>query len=54
MFEQKKHRAKGAHRPPLISWEEANVGNGTKEEFKIVDKDNDGFVHPAEFDTSLI
>ena len=38
----------------LISLEEAMVTNATEEDFKKVDKDNDGLVHPAEFDASLI
>ena len=42
------------NRDGLISWEEAIVRNATKEEFKKVDEDNDGFVQPAEFDSSLI
>ena len=53
-----KHPANDAfndtHRPPLISWEEAIVRNATKEGFKKVDKDSYGFVHPAEFDASLV
>ena len=42
------------NRDGLISLEEATVTNATEEEFKKVDKDNDGLVHPAEFDASLI
>ena len=41
----------------LISLEEAmvtNYSNATIEEFNNVDEDKDGFVHPAEFDASLI
>ena len=40
----------------LISLEEAkiaNSNNATINEFKQVDVDNDGFVHPSEFDVSL-
>ena len=41
----------------LISLEEAmegnNSNNGTEEGFKQVDLDNDGFVKPSEFDSSL-
>ena len=38
-----------------ISLEEAMLTtNGTKEEFKLVDEDNDGHVHPEEFDSSLL
>ena len=36
------------------SFEEANRSNATIEEFKQVDANNDGFVHPSEFDASLI
>ena len=42
------------NRDGLISLEEAMVTNATEEDFKKVDKDNDGLVHPAEFDASLI
>ena len=42
------------NRDGLISLEEAMVTNSTKEEFKKVDKDNNGLVHPTEFDASLI
>ena len=42
------------NRDGLISLEEAMVINATEEDFKKVDKDNDGSVHPAEFDASLI
>ena len=41
----------------LISLEEAmetNNNNDTIEEFKQVDVDNDGYVHPSEFDQSLV
>ena len=41
----------------LISLEEAMEtfrSNDTIEEFKQVDVDNDGFVHPSEFDLSLV
>ena len=40
----------------VISWEEAMKfnGNGTMDGFKQVDVDNDGFVLPSEFDSSLI
>ena len=38
-----------------ISLEEAMLTtNGTKEEFNLVDEDNDGHVHPSEFDSSLL
>ena len=38
-----------------ISLEEAMLTtNGTKEEFNLVDEDNDGHVHPEEFDSSLL
>ena len=41
----------------LISLEEAigvnRSNNGTEEGFKQVDLDNDGFVKPSEFDSSL-
>ena len=40
----------------MISLEEAKVlnsSNATIGEFEKVDVDNDGFVHPAEFDVSL-
>ena len=37
----------------LSSLEEANVLNSTIEEFKKIHQDNDGFIHPAEYDTSL-
>ena len=41
----------------LISLEEAMEtirSNDTIDEFKQVDVDNDGFVHPSEFDLSLV
>ena len=46
------------NRDGLISLEEAmetsSSNNITVEEFKQVDVDNDGFVHPSEFDVSLL
>ena len=43
------------NRDGRISLEEAMLTtNGTKEEFKLVDEDNDGHVHPEEFDSSLL
>ena len=43
------------NRDGRISLEEAMLTtNGTKEEFKLVDEDNDGHVHPSEFDSSLL
>ena len=45
------------NRDGLISLEEAMEtirSNGTVDEFKKVDVDNDGFVHPSEFDLSLV
>ena len=42
------------NRDGLISLEEANRSNATIEQFAQVDANNDGFVHPAEFDASLI
>ena len=45
------------NRDGLISLEEAMVTNkssATIEEFKQVDENKDGFVHPSEFDASLI
>ena len=41
------------NRDGLISLEEANRSNATIEQFAQVDANNDGFVHPAEFDESL-
>ena len=43
------------NRDGRISLEEAMLTtNGTKEEFNLVDEDNDGHVHPEEFDSSLL
>ena len=42
------------NRDGLVSLEEANRSNATIEEFKQVDANNEGFVHPSEFDASLI
>ena len=42
------------NRNGLISFEEANRSKATIEQFKQVDANNDGFVHPSEFDASLI
>ena len=43
------------NRDGLISLEEAmETGNGTVDEFKKVDVDDDGFVQPSEFDLSLV
>ena len=46
------------NRDGLISLEEALGGTGksnvTVDEFKQVDVNNDGFVHPSEFDLSLV
>ena len=42
------------NRDGLVSFEEANRSNATIEEFKQVDANNEGFVHPSEFDASLI
>ena len=45
------------NRDGLISLDEAmEIGgsNGTVDEFKKVDVNNDGFVHPSEFDLSLV
>ena len=45
------------NRNGLISLEEAMEtvsSNGTVDDFKEVDVDNDGFVHPSEFDFSLV
>ena len=42
------------NRDGRISLEEAMLAtNGTEEEFKLVDEDNDGHVRPEEFDSSL-
>ena len=42
-------------RDGLVSFEEANNSiNATIEEFAEIDTNKDGFVHPAEFDESLI
>ena len=44
------------NRDGLISLEEAmesSFSNGTIDEFKQVDVNNDGYVHPSEFDLSL-
>ena len=43
------------NRDGLVSFEEANNSiNATIEEFAEIDTNKDGFVHPAEFDESLI
>ena len=42
------------NRDGLVSFDKANRSNATIEEFKQVDANNDGFVHPSEFDASLI
>ena len=43
------------NRDGRISLEEAMLTtNGTKEEFKMADEDNDGHVRPEEFDSSLL
>ena len=45
------------NRDGLISLEEAmdsSSSNGTIDEFQQVDVNNDGFVHPSEFDLSLV
>ena len=45
------------NRDGLISLDEAmetGKSNGTVDEFKKVDVNNDGFVHPSEFDLSLV
>ena len=45
------------NRDGLISLEEAmetSSNNDTINEFKQVDVDNDGYVHPSEFDQSLV
>ena len=43
------------NRDGRISLEEAMLTtNGSKEEFNLVDEDNNGHVHPQEFDSSLL
>ena len=45
------------NRDGLISLEEAmesSFSNGTIDEFKQVDVNHDGYVHPSEFDLSLV
>ena len=41
------------NRDGLIALEEAKRINATIKDFERVDANNDGFVHPAEFDASL-